>query len=280
MTAAERLDVDGASIRVWRTGSGRPGAAPLVYLHSEFGEFGALPLFGRLAGAGLDVLAPELPGFGESDPVTGWRRIEDAVFTVRRILDRLGVGRAVLAGSSLGGWLAAETAVWFPDRVAALALLGPYGLRLDGTPALDLFSAAPDDLRRLAVADGSKVHTAYAPALPGPDDQDAASGADAPDRVKARLLQAFRAQEATARIAWNPYLHDPALRARLPLITAPTLILYGEQDGILPRTHAEAYTAAIPGARLRILADCAHLPAIEQPQLTAEYIVELSETSA
>src|SRR5438105_10161862 len=105
----ESLSVDGKTARLHRQGVGQP----LVYLHSGFGEVGALPFFAELERAGFEVLAPELPGFGASDPAPDWHHVEDAVFHLRLVLDALAVDRAVLVGSSLGGWLAAALAVWF-----------------------------------------------------------------------------------------------------------------------------------------------------------------------
>jgi len=262
MSLAERqdhvlrtLDVDGVRIRHLRVGEG----VPLVYLHSAFGEVGGLPVFTALARAGFEVHAPELPGFGHSDAVTSWQSIADVVFTLRRILDRLDVGPAVLVGSSLGGWLAAEIAVWFPERVRALALLSPLGLRIDGAPIFEIFGASDDVLlpRLLAGSPALAEHLGEALARPAGTDPD-------PDPL-ALPLHLFRAMEATARIGWNPYLHDPRLPERLGLIGAPAVVVRGDRDGILPRAHASAYASAIRGARLAELPDCGHLPALERP---------------
>ncbi|WP_239394536.1 alpha/beta fold hydrolase [Frankia sp. CiP3] len=236
---------------MWRAGNGRP----LVYLHSTFGEVGDLPLFAELAKAGFQVTAPELPGFGRSEPITSWQRIEDVVFTLRRILDNLGVGPAVFVGSSLGGWLTAEIAVWFPERVDALGLLAPLGLRVDGAPVFEIFGASDEELLSRALPHGRQKLPEYlAPAV-----------ADHGDDPSALLVHLFNAIGTTARIGWNPYLHDPALPARLPLVRTPTLVVWGEDDAILPRAHAAAYAAAT-GGHLKVISGTGHLPALEQPR--------------
>lgn len=256
------LDVDGIAIRYVRFGHG----TPLVYLHSSVGEAGALPVFDALAAAGFEVIAPELPGFGQSAAEPVWQHISDVVFTLRRILDLLDVPRAVLVGSSLGGWLAAELAIWFPERVRALALLAPFGLRIDDAPIFQIFGAENDDLLPRLLARPADLPTHLAPALPDED-------------PFALPIHLYRALAATAQIGWNPFLHDPRLVQRLGLITAPTLVVRGERDGILPAAHTTAYAAAIPGAHLALLADCGHLPALEDPAEITQLLTAIAHPS-
>ncbi|MCK9896769.1 alpha/beta fold hydrolase [Frankia sp. AgB32] len=262
-----RIEVDGIGTRYVRLGQG----VPLVYLHSPFGEVGALPVFGALAAAGFEVIAPELPGFGQSDPVTTWQNIADVVFTLRRILDRFEVDRAVLVGSSLGGWLAAELAVWFPERVGALALLAPLGLRIEGAPIFQIFGAEDDALLPRLLARPTDFPAHLAPALAADGD-----ATEVPTDPLALPLHLFRAMEATARLGWNPYLHDPRLRERLGQIEAPTVVIRGDRDGILPAAHAAAYVRAIPAARQVEIENCGHLPALEHPAEVAGHVVSMS----
>jgi pimeloyl-ACP methyl ester carboxylesterase len=252
------VEVDGVRSRLQRQGSG----SPLVYLHSGFGEAGPLPVFGEFAGAGFEVFAPELPGFGRSDPPSGWHRVEDAVFHLRRILDVLGLERVTMVGSSLGGWLAAEVAVWFPERVGALVLLDSLGLRVEGAPVFEIFGSPQHEVWRRALPGGGDLPALIRPALEDGDD---------PNAVLVHLLHAMEAQ---ARIGWNPYLHDPALARRLHLVGAPTLVVWGAEDGIVPLAHGEAYAAAIPGARLVVLDGCGHLPALERPAAVASLVAD------
>ncbi len=249
--------VDGKSGRVHRDGP--HDGVPLLYLHSGFGEAGALPLFAHLADAGFRVTAPELPGFGPSDPAPDWHGVEDAVFHLRRLVDVLGLDRPVVVGSSLGGWLAAELAVWFPEQVRSLVLAGAVGLRLDDAPIFDFFKARHPETMRRVLPNGGDLLALLAPAY------------DADDPTAA-LLHLFNATEATARIGWNPFLHDPKLLGRLPLVTARALVLWGAEDGIVPRAHAEAYSSAIPDARLEIVDGSGHLPALEQPAAMADRV--------
>lgn len=257
-TEMETFTVDGKTARVQRCGPA--GGAPLLYLHSGFGEVGALAFFDALADAGYAVVAPELPGFGRSDPAPDWHRIEDAVFHLRRTCEALSLPACTVVGSSLGGWLAAELAVWFPERVASLVLVDAVGLRVDGAPVFDLFAARQGDLLRRVFPHGGDLAAMIAPAIAGDDDEHAV------------LLHFFHAMEATARLGWNPYLHDPKLAGRLPLVTAATHVVWGGDDAVVPIAHGEAYAAAIPDARLTVLDGCGHLPALERPADLAKLV--------
>ena len=259
------FSVDGYSARLYRSanlpepGSGisAPSGVPVVYLHSGFGEFGELPLFSSLEARGLSVFAPEMAGFGYSEPINDWHHLSDVVFYLRRVLDTLGVARAVLLGSSLGGWLAAELAVWFPERVAGLVLLDALGLYVEGSPVFELFGAPLDQLVERVLPNGGDLMELLAPAIAGDTDPNAP------------LVHFLRAFDRFALIGWNPFLHDPKLAQRLEVVASPTLVLWGRRDGIVPLVHGSAYADALAGARLEVIEDCGHLPALERPEVVA-----------
>jgi pimeloyl-ACP methyl ester carboxylesterase len=259
----DTLTVDGKRIRIHRQGTGDP----LLYFHSGNGELGDIPLFAALEAAGFGITAPELPGFGASDRATDWHSIEDVVFYLRRLLDMLDIDRPVLVGSSLGGWLAAEVAVWMPDRLSSLVLIDAGGLRVPGAPAFDMFLADPDESQRRANPHGHDIMPSVVPAIVGEVDQDAIQ------------LHYIRGSAVVANIAWRPFLHDPKLLARLPLITVPTLVLWGSDDGLIPRAHGEAYAAGIPSAELRIVDQTGHTPALERPDVVAAEVAAFRATT-
>jgi pimeloyl-ACP methyl ester carboxylesterase len=107
------------------------------------------------------------------------------------------------------------------------------------------------------------------------------SGRD-PTSIPFDLLRPFiQAEAATAKIGWNPYLHNPKLRGRLGRISASTLVVHAVHDGIVPRAQAEAYTAGIPRSRLVDLERAAHLAVIERPEELSELVVaHLDEAEA
>ena len=77
---------------------------------------------------------------------------------------------------------------------------------------------------------------------------------------------------ATAKLAWDPYLHDPKLARRLHRVSSPTLVVRGAADSLVPRAHASAYASAIAGARLVEVDDAAHLLPLEKPGELAELV--------
>ena len=85
-------------------------------------------------------------------------------------------------------------------------------------------------------------------------------------------LNAFAWLGATARLGWDPYLHNPKLRGRLRRITAPTLIVAGAEDGLVPLAYAETFAAEIPGARLEVIEGAAHWLPFEKPDELAALV--------
>jgi pimeloyl-ACP methyl ester carboxylesterase len=86
------------------------------------------------------------------------------------------------------------------------------------------------------------------------------------------LLPQLKAMEATAKVGWNPYLHDPKLEQRLHRVTASTLVVWGKQDGLVPLAYAEKWKRLVKGARVEVIDRCGHSPAIEQPAALAEIV--------
>ncbi|MHB8669399.1 MAG: alpha/beta fold hydrolase, partial [Acidimicrobiales bacterium] len=259
----ERLSTADGKVVVLRGGQGRP----LVYLHSATGEGAGTPLLDQLA-EDFSVSAPLFPGFGDSEGIDSISDIEDAAFHVLDLLDVLGVGPApVLVGLSLGGWLAAEVATRWPERVGSLVLVNPAGLHIEGAPIAEIFGRDPGELAEDLFADQShpmaQVMHQMAELM--------ANGADIPFELVKPVLQSLA---ATAKVGWDPYLHNPRLRRRLPRISSPTLVVHGVSDRLIPRAHAEVYAAEIPAARLVEVEGAGHLLSLERPEELARLVRE------
>lgn len=244
-------------IQLFRGGNGT--GPPLVYLHSAGGE-GTNAALEDLA-ADHDVFVPMFPGFSASEGIEQIDDIEDAAFHLLDVLDALELARPHVVGLSLGGWMAAELATRSPERVNRLVLCSAVGLFVEGAPIEQIFGRSPAELAELLYADLSRPMAQMMLAV---SDQvsDVMRLAEVPMGL---LLPLWQSMAATARIGWNPYLHNPKLPRRLRRVTAPTLVVAGSADRLLPPAHAEAYVSGIPGARLEIIEGAGHLVPVEQP---------------
>ena len=128
------VTVGGCRIRLMRGGSGEP----LLYLHGASGA-NWLPFLQKLA-KNFDVIAPEHPGFGESDSPAWLDNIHDLAYFYLDALDALELSGVHLVGNSLGGWIAAEMAVRSTQRLASLTLAGSAGLYVPGVSQVDSVS--------------------------------------------------------------------------------------------------------------------------------------------
>jgi pimeloyl-ACP methyl ester carboxylesterase len=149
--------------RVLTAGSGEP----LLYLHGAGGVFWD-PFLDGLA-AGHRVIAPEHPGFGQSQGLEHVEDLWDLVLYYNELLDGLGVARAAVVGHSFGGMVAAELAANNPERVERLVLIAPIGLWLDDHPVPDISGLPAGELPKLVFADPDGPLAAMMPA-PDPSD--------------------------------------------------------------------------------------------------------------
>lgn len=247
----EVWEVGTAAVRVWSAGA-EGDAPPLVYLHGMEQHPGGAAFLGGLA-ATRRVLAPELPGYGDS---TGFEQIEellDLVLFERRLIESWDCGPVDLVGHCLGGMVAAELAALCPWLVRSLVLVGAFGLWTEDQPPADPYVLDPGELARAKWHDPAAAPSPE-PSLDPPDPQD----------PTAAVLRRAQNLAVSTKFLWP--IPDRGLRKRLPLVDAPTLVVHGASDGLVPRAHAEALQAGIPGARLEVMPEAGHLPMLERPE--------------
>ncbi|MEX0785894.1 MAG: alpha/beta hydrolase [Dehalococcoidia bacterium] len=253
-------------VQLRRGGSGEP----LVYLHSAGGEGEGLALLDRLAER-FDVVAPMFPGFGESEGIEQIDDMEDAVFHLLDLFEQLDLVSPAVLGMSLGGWMGIELATRYPERVSKLVVVNPAGLYIEGAEIKDLFGRSPAEMAEDLFADQSHPMAQMMHQVSVSMSQAGGSALAIPfDLLKPQL----QTMAATARLAWDPYLHNPKLRKRLHRITAPTLVIRGKEDTLIPAAHAQAYAREIPGAKLVEMPNAAHLIAVERPDELAELVID------
>lgn len=248
------LNIRGTKIQMLKGGSGDP----LLYLHSAGGEVAWLPFFDLLS-QHYTVYVPAHPGFSQSEGLEKIDTIEDLVFHYTDVMDHLGLTQPYVAGLSLGGWIAAELASRYANRIRKLVLMNAVGLRVPGASLADIFAATPAETRNLVFYDPeSDLAKMFVPDVPSPD----------------VLENTLKAREASARVGWNPYFCNLKLRERLYRITVPTLIIWGDSDRFVPLAHGKAYQEGIVGSKLVVLEKCGHAPPFEKPQETVKVLTE------
>ena len=246
--APDFVDVRGRRTQLLRKGDG----PPVLYLHSASGETYWTDLDAMLVEAGFEVLHPAHPGFEGSEGLADIEDIHDLTFHTLDLLDAIGVEGVSVVGSSFGGWLAAELAVYAPERVRRLVLVDAAGI---APPAVDMWAVRPPELAEVLFGDQDHWMAQLLKAI------DVTTSLPPPEI----LMPLLQAMEATARVGWNPHLHDPKLPGRLHRVRAPTLVIWGERDGLLPPEHGERWIELIAGAKLETIPGCGHLPALENP---------------
>jgi pimeloyl-ACP methyl ester carboxylesterase len=242
-----------AGPRPTRTLTGGVGA-PIVWLHDTPGNRWT-PGHDALSEV-FKVIAPSLPGVEDSTTLDGIDSAEDIVFWLLDLLDELLVERPVLLGCGLGGWMAAEFAVRYPERLGRLVLVDAYGLQVAGALAADEFALTPPMLRPLLFA--SPEGDLATETLPD---------SESPERLEGTL----HARVAAARLAWQ-FPYDRKLRGRLGRAMLPALVIWGEQDRLVSVAHGRAYAEGLPDARLVIVPGAGHYPYLEQPAAFAEAV--------
>jgi pimeloyl-ACP methyl ester carboxylesterase len=237
---------DELKLEIERRGKG----PPLLLLPGEEALEREAPFLDELAKS-YEVIIPSPPGFGLSTRPEWVSGPDDIAYMMLDIVDDLGLKGIPVIGFSFGGWIAAEMATKDDGFISKLVLVSPYGVKT-GKPTereiADVWLLGADEVM------ARKWH-------------DLAKGKrDFKSMPEDKLTIVARDRETFARFGWEPYLHNPKLKHRLHRIKVPTLLVWGEADGIVTPQYGETYRKLIPGAKLVTIPQAGHLPQIEQPQ--------------
>ena len=264
MNSDRFVDVQGARIRYRAEGSG-----PIVVLIHGIGA--SLEIWDWTFPALRDrftAVAFDYPGFGASDPLPWAYSPEGAAATVTAFLDAMGIRAAFLIGSSLGGAIATMTAGLAPERVEGLMLVAPGGfgrglnllMRLQTSPWLgDGLVALAGRFPRLALRE------VFADRRRIPDELVEVTRRNARRPVANQsYLKALR--RAATLLGIRPEM-VAAVRSAARRIIAPTLIVWGDRDRIIPPDQATVAAHSIRGSRLHMMTGLGHIPFVEAPEV-------------
>lgn len=233
---------------------------PLLYLHTAGGPMWD-PFVDALA-QHHTVYAPDHPGTGDTDRDAIYRvdSLWDLVLIYDELLEALGLSSVPVVGASFGGMMACEVAAHRPERVRKLVLLDPIGLWRDDAPVTPYMLLPQEELVRTLFND-----------LTAPAVQQFLAVPEDPNELGMAIAESIWALGATGKFVWP--IPDKGLKKRIHRITAPTLIVWGSEDRLIPSLYAQEFAERIPGSRVQIIEGAGHLPQWEQLERVAPLVL-------
>ena len=245
----QNVELGEVKLRYHRGGNGRP----VLVLHHDIGTPDRLPFYDALADR-FDVIVPNHPGFGVEERPQWLRHPRDLASLYQWLLAELGVERASLVGLGFGGWIAAEMCALAPRDFHRLVLVGAMGVKPPEGFIYDQAIVSYIDYARAGFKQQSAFEKVY--------------GDVSTDQLVAWDL----CREMCFRIAWKPYMYTPTLHHLLGGVRAPALVVWGDDDKIVPRSAGELYARSLREARLEIVPNSGHCVDMEQPEALARLV--------
>jgi pimeloyl-ACP methyl ester carboxylesterase len=251
----QQIDLGGLKLRVGRGGSGRT----LLILHHDTGTLDKLPFYEALS-TRFDVIVPVYPGFSEKSERPQWmRHPRDIASLYQWLLAELGVERPSLVGLGFGGWIAAEMAALAPRDFHRLVLVGAMGLKPPEGEIMDQAIVSYIDYAKAGFHDPAAFERVYG------------------DVSTDQLVEWDLCREMSFRIAWKPYMYSATLPHLLGGVKAPALVVWGDDDQIVPKSAGELYAKSLPKARFETVAASGHCVDMEQPDALARLVTSFVE---
>jgi pimeloyl-ACP methyl ester carboxylesterase len=245
-------------VRYFEAGSG----PDLVFLHGAGGVTADDPFLGALA-AKHHLYAPLIPGYGDSEECPEIRDMLDFTLHSWDVVEALGLKDPILVGHSMGGMIAAEMAAIAPNDLTRLALIAPAGLWDDDHPIVDMFATLPFEMPQLLFHD----------AVAGAAILTAGRNVEDPGFLQAYLVTNARQLGMAGRILFP--IPERGLHQRLYRIKAKTVIVWGDNDRLIPPTYAHAFKKGIAGARLVSIPEAGHMVIVEKTAQVVDAIRQL-----
>ena len=238
----EEYIVDGVNTVIHVAGSGEP----VVVFHGA-GTVDGFDFAEQWADR-FRVIVPYHPGFGESGDDPTFTDIHDYVMHYLGLFETVGIDKVRLVGVSLGGWIAAQFASEHNDRVKKLVLIAPAGMIDPLHPAADILSIPGEQVVGMLVSD-FEVLKKKLPQNPSID----------------FIADRYREATTLARLWWeHPF--DPKFIRHLKRLKMPTMIVWGEEDKIVPVQQTALWQQHIPHADIRVFKGAGHIVHLDKPE--------------
>ena len=183
--------------------------------------------------------------------------LRDLAILLNRALEQLELEEVTLIGAGFGGFVAAEMATMTDARLRSLVLVGAAGIQPTDGEIMDQMVLKEEFYVQNSFRDEASFRAFY--------------GEDETGEL-ADLWDFSR--EMTARVTWRPYMFDRRLSHILATVRTPTLLVWGEEDRVVPRSCAESYARALTNAQLEIVPEAGHVVEYEKPETVARLITE------
>ena len=244
-------EIAGTKMHVSRAGSG----PTVLVLHHDIGTVDRLPFYDALA-AKYDVLIPHHPGWGKSERPQWLRHPRDIAAMHTWLLTEMGATDVSLVGLGFGGWIAAEMASQSPATFHRLVLVGAMGIKPPEGDIADQAIVSYIDYPRAGFHNQDNFAAVYG------------------DISIDQLEQWDICREMSFRTAWKPYMYSQTLPHLLGGVRAPALVIWGDDDRIVPISAGKAYTGALRNATMTTVAACGHFAEMEKPAEVAKLVTD------
>jgi len=248
------VQVAGLDVFLREAGSGEP----LLVLHHSTGNLNFSPFMEKLAES-FAVIAPDLPGYGQSTQPAWARSPRDVALLTLQLLDVLELDQVHLVGLGFGGWIAAELAVASHPRLKSLTLVGAPGIQPREGEIFDQMLV---------------VWEKYVARCHRDEDSFEATYGEEPHEDVIRVWDFNR--EMTARLNWKPWMFSRQLPHLLGGVKTPALVIWGDTDRVVPVDTGKQYVELLPNARLETVAQAGHHVDVEQPDALAKLITDFA----
>jgi len=233
--------LDGKKVRYYEAGDG----AALILLH---GAGGTARLWRRQIGVfsgKFRVLAIDLPGFGGTDEFPEIKDVKGYAVFLAAFLEDAGINRVSLVGSSMGGWAACWFALIYPEKVNKLVLVSPAGIYRSDNPPMSIQIL----LKEIMLWHGGSWN-----------------GHD-----KGENNELVRGLSSVKRL-YDLGGMEPDLTGVLSMIKASTLIIWGDEDKVIPLSYSEIFRTGVINSKVKIIKGAGHLPYAEKPDVFNEIL--------
>ncbi len=264
------VEIDEQVIHYVERSSSSSDAPTLLLIHGFAANKDHWVRFARFVPESFRIVALDLTGHGENEPdTTTTYSISNQTERVSVFIERVVGGPVYVVGNSMGGLIAVALALDYPDLIQTLSLLNPAGLVSPEPSELDLAVARGQNLLIPTTRDEYDAFTSIAfgdnpPNLPWP--------------TASVITRQYAERAPLYRKIWSDIRsEDGQVETRLPALDLPTLIIWGDQDGVLDVSAASVWNELIPNSELVVMPGVGHAPMLERPEESATLVITFIE---